>query len=549
MKARVVILLGVLGACLRGADEPRDITSLAAYNVKADRVEDFGLRVTWHLGDVTRSTLGFVVSVLPNTAADKAGLRPGDIILKSDGKSAAVTLFSMGKWEKLERQKWVEVAAGKTNVTWELEVRRPGETETRIVKMSVPTPAPHWGASKWQRPARRAEIGSLESGPLAERSRTVLENGVATMLVWDRATFLGTTAWWAPPDREAAKALLFGFEWSVREAGEGHKIFVSQQRGRTEVLLEVSAKDSGLSLYLTSPSGALEKAWRRPLKGKAGEMPLEEARAGFQAELDFWLERVGRGSGRWPLEIVATGAPDALGAVQAGSDERAKAFLQLKPADEAQRALFVDALAKLGADDDRWAYTETRHALADQPATVVRVDPAKPEGERCTLLKVDGKPPSAAALKRWREEGGDVPAALGELPPLATLVDTTDVRVWSEERAALVFELPVRGGGEFPAEKMQALFRVNKTRRTFEDITIRLREPTRAAGAARIVEAEIVVRFQTLDPVLAPQPVWLKAGGAARVLLFKITRGYEATRSDFQRVEPESSTGSPRNSP
>lgn len=282
-----------------------DVNSLAAYNVKADRVEDFGFRVMWHLGDLTKSTLGFVVAVLPNTAADKAGLRVGDVVLKSDGKSATVTLFSMGKWEKLERQKWAQVAAGKTHVTWELEVRRPGETETRVVKMAVPTPAPHWGASKWQRPAGRAEIGALEPGPLGERGRTVLEHGVATMLVWERAQFLGATPWWGQPDREQAKALLLGCEWSLKEAGRMHRFFVSQQRGRTEILLEVSGSDTALSLYLTSPSGGLEKAWARPARGKGREIALTEARGGFQAEVEFWLARVGQGSGRWPLEISA----------------------------------------------------------------------------------------------------------------------------------------------------------------------------------------------------------------------------------------------------
>jgi hypothetical protein len=551
--ARLNFVLAASFLSGEAAETSGDVTSLAAYNVKADRVEDFGFRVTWHLGNVAGSTHGFVLSVLPNTAAAKAGLRPGDRILKSDGKSAVVTLFSMGKWQKLEAQKWGEVAAGKKNVTWELVVQRPGETETRVVRMTVPTPAPHWGASKWQPPAGRRAAKVTEAGPLAERSRTVLDNGVATMLVWNRAAFMGATPWWLEPDREAAKQLLFGYEWSIRRPEGVRKIFVSQQRGRTEILLELDEKESGTRFYLTSPAGALEKSWWQPLKGKAGEMPPDAARAGFLTEMEFWLEKVGAVSGRWPFEPfpekIADGSERSAGIVTAlagkqgqgarATDEtRATSFLKLPPANEAQRALFAEALGKIGADENCWAYTETSRGLDDKRVTVVRVDPSKPEGERCVLLKVDGKPPTAALRQGWRDEGRDVPAALGVLPPLATLVDITDVRVWSDEAAAFVFELPVRSGNpEFPAEKLQALFRVNKTHRAFEDITMKLREVVRVSGVVRVTEAGLMVRFQMLDPALAPQPVWLKAGGGARVLLVKFTRTFEATRTDFQRVE------------
>jgi hypothetical protein len=48
------------------------------------------------------------------------------------------------------------------------------------------------------------------------------------------------------------------------------------------------------------------------------------------------------------------------------------------------------------------------------------------------------------------------------------------------------------------------------------------------------------VRFQTIDPAFPPQPVWLRDGGAVRVLLMKFDRDCEITRTDFTRVEPDS---------
>lgn len=41
----------------------------------------------------------------------------------------------------------------------------------------------------------------------------------------------------------------------------------------------------------------------------------------------------------------------------------------------------------------------------------------------------------------------------------------------------------------------------------FEDFSVKLREAVRVAGAAKVTEAGLEVRFQTLDPAFAPQPV------------------------------------------
>ena len=74
-----------------GADDDA-IVSLAAYNVKADRIEDFGLRITSAPSPdasrlLTNTTVWFatfaplITSIVPNTAADMAGLQPGERIL------------------------------------------------------------------------------------------------------------------------------------------------------------------------------------------------------------------------------------------------------------------------------------------------------------------------------------------------------------------------------------------------------------------------------------------------------------------------------------
>jgi hypothetical protein len=122
---------------------------------------------------------------------------------------------------------------------------------------------------------------------------------------------------------------------------------------------------------------------------------------------------------------------------------------------------------------------------------------------------------------------------------MAGLVDLKDVRVFQEEAATVIFELPLQlGQGDLSADKFQALFRVNKTQRGFEAITVKQRTSVRVSKGVTMVGAGMEVRFQTFDPALAPQPVFLKSGGGVRVLLVKMSRFLEATRTDFRRVVP-----------
>jgi hypothetical protein len=79
---------------------------------------------------------------------------------------------------------------------------------------------------------------------------------------------------------------------------------------------------------------------------------------------------------------------------------------------------------------------------------------------------------------------------------------------------------------------------VNKAHRSLEGISIKLRENFRVGGVVKVIDAGFHARFQILDPACPPQPVFLKGGGAARIVFVKIARDFETTRSDFKRVIP-----------
>lgn len=514
------------------ADEIEDVTVLPELEVKGNRVEEFGFRFNVTIRIPGTDTIT-VSEVWPNTAASKAGLRPGDVILKVDGKTASALRMGL-RPNKLQERKWAELAAGKPTATLLLEVRAPDTKERRTLTLTIPSPAPRWGAMPWSAPEGRMPAVVSETGPLATLARDVLDHGICSM--GGMYSVDGRTV------------VPLGYEWRIVQPSGMHRICVTQHKGKTEITLGHRSALTGDCWFLTSPAGTMDEGGGmtpKRKKEKRRSLTDEEVRARFSAELDFWLHHVGRVTGRWPFEAIPRNADatTSTGTDAAAATEvqamRAEAFLQLPSATAEQRTLFLDALARVGLDSEGWAYTETSRGLDDVGTTTVRIDPSLPPAESPTLLKVNGKNPKKHDLEKWRTEGRAALPGLGEFPPLSSLVDVSDVRVVAEEAAAVVFELPLlASNAEFPAEKFQARFRVNKTHRGFEDFAVKLREKLTVGGVATVTDAGLEARFRVLDPKLAPQPVHLRLGGGMRVLLVKLSRSFEVTRTEFQRVVP-----------
>lgn len=64
---------------------------------------------------------------------------------------------------------------------------------------------------------------------------------------------------------------------------------VTKVRDKTEIILIYAENEYTMHSYLTSPSGKLEKAVFEK-ETVAREIPIEDAKAGFQAVLDFWVK-------------------------------------------------------------------------------------------------------------------------------------------------------------------------------------------------------------------------------------------------------------------
>ena len=219
--------------------------------------------------------------------------------------------------------------------------------------------------------------------------------------------------------------------------------------------------------------------------------------------------------------------------------------------DDARRGLLEDALARIAADSERWAYTETSLANDTKGKSkgekVVRYDPSQPYDEQYTLLKIDGQPPTADQIAHYRhtqdkrrrereerERQGRPGHSLGEL------VDLTHAMVVTEDAAKITFEVPLRAPGNlrFPPEKFRVLARLDKARHALENVAVQLREPWRTAVVVKIKSGELNVDFTTVDPKLAPLLTGVQADGAGSILFIPIGGSFDLRRTDIQRVKP-----------
>jgi hypothetical protein len=222
--------------------------------------------------------------------------------------------------------------------------------------------------------------------------------------------------------------------------------------------------------------------------------------------------------------------------------------------------LLLDALGKIAANFDRWAYTETRMATDEhgvaQPETVIRFDPSRPYAEQFTPVKLRGKPPTEAQLKDYRKRGeqrgekfakqeaeGKVPGS--QLPRFgfggSTVgIDLEHATVASENADSITFEVPLRndGHGTLPVEKFQLFARVNRTTHAFENVALKVRSAFRVKLIVKVKTGEASVDFAAVDLKHDPVPVLMSGDGTATVFFMKFGGGFEVKRTDFVRVKP-----------
>jgi len=306
---------------------PEPVVTLSPVKVLGESMEEFGFRVSpdfnYEASTKDRKIYVPVIDlVLPNSAASKAGLRPGDRILRSDRVFVGDGSPKLSSWRRIQKDKWKQILGGREQISWTLTLESAGSRTHRELTLSLPTPPPRWGRGQWKTPPEREAFTIAEAGMLSPRAKDILKCGAWTLL---RGSYV--KAFELPYNDE--HPVFLGYQWTVWHKGIGHRMFVSTQRGRTDIILEVIFKASGSSVlfdapksqpdtsllsatnvlaidsvaYHTNPQAELLKAWRLPPDNRQKELPVEAARANFNAEVEFWRERIVNTTGPWPLGL------------------------------------------------------------------------------------------------------------------------------------------------------------------------------------------------------------------------------------------------------
>jgi hypothetical protein len=232
------------------------------------------------------------------------------------------------------------------------------------------------------------------------------------------------------------------------------------------------------------------------------------------------------------------------------------------PTDSAVPPLLLDALTKLSEDFDHWAYTETRTSTdpngKPKGETVIRFDPSKRYAEQYMPLRIDGQPPTERQLGSYQKRGerrgdrlmrdeaaGKTPGP--DLPRLHlggdnSAIDLEHATIAGEADTAVTFSVPLRKDayGTLPVEKIELLARVNKERRAFENVSLRVRESFRVKLLVKVKGGEASVDFGVVDPKFVPVMTSMSGEGTATVLFIKFGGSFDVKRTDFRRVKPYS---------
>ena len=220
-----------------------------------------------------------------------------------------------------------------------------------------------------------------------------------------------------------------------------------------------------------------------------------------------------------------------------------------RAATPAEIELLTEALEKTARDMRRWAYTESQVFKDDKGKvktnTVVRYDPSKPYAEHYSPVSIDGKPPTASDVAKYRRRGeraqkyAENPSA-DRRKSLGELLGVKAARVASETPQTVVFEVPLTkdGNDRFPPEKFEVLIRINRATRALENIAVRLRGSFRSKLVVKVKSGEGTLDFAVVDPKHPPTLTAVKGDASASILFISIGGELELKRTELKHVRP-----------
>jgi hypothetical protein len=213
-----------------------------------------------------------------------------------------------------------------------------------------------------------------------------------------------------------------------------------------------------------------------------------------------------------------------------------------EPAQDSYEALFDKALESIDWDfHDDWAFTETESGSDGN--FVGRHDPRQPDGERWTLLSIDGREPTAEELRRYadrkrseRSENEDE-----EDGEIDRMVDPGSLELVEETRDYWLLRfVPTDNGGDDDMGR-KVLERINGTVKIIKDgqyleyIDIRNTKPIRPKAGVKMKKFVTRISF---GPALKGGPIVMKSVDVAiklsAFLVVRVDETESVQLSDFE---------------
>jgi hypothetical protein len=213
-----------------------------------------------------------------------------------------------------------------------------------------------------------------------------------------------------------------------------------------------------------------------------------------------------------------------------------------EPAQDSYEALFDKALESIDWDfHDDWAFTETESGSDGN--FVGRHDPRQPDGERWTLLSIDGREPTAEELRRYadrkrseRSENEDE-----EDGEIDRMVDPGSLELVEETRDYWLLRfVPTDNGGDDDMgrkvlERMNGTVKIIKDGQYLEYIDIRNTKPIRPKAGVKMKKFVTRISF---GPALKGGPIVMKSVDVAiklsAFLVVRVDETESVQLSDFE---------------
>jgi hypothetical protein len=184
-----------------------------------------------------------------------------------------------------------------------------------------------------------------------------------------------------------------------------------------------------------------------------------------------------------------------------------------------------------------WSFNQT--TVASEKSTVEHYDPSKPDFARWTLLKKDGKDPTADETRSYTEKftrrsRGDTAPNVKDQLNLATCEIVSD----GPERGIYRFRLKPGGSEDKSAAFMAATFTLHKPTHTIETVELASLEPFSPVFAVKVQEAKTVMHYSlpTADRPTLLQEITVRIRG--RAMWFKsLDEDMSVTYTDYASAE------------